>query len=556
MQSVGARREKGHGSQEGKPWPQSREANASSRMSYRFLFQAEHTSKITAIPRSAETLIRLVELRQRMSRQCRVCHRLNPSEATFCFYDGVHLGNGAASAGGSIDFSTWAFPRPFVFPSGESCPTFPQLAIACRKDPHKTHEILRGGFLAHFFGGIGRVDLALAAGAAAKMPDAERAVDDLIGKLPGSPLEQAALAVQPAEVNLGVLPVGSDRRIELTLQNKGDRLLYGKVSGGDCRWLVFEGSGTSEKIFQCFDKTILSVIVVGKRLRAYGQPQSAELAIESNGGNLVVPVRVVVPVQPFPEGVLSGARSPRQVAEKAKIHPKEAAVMLEKGAVARWYEANGWSYPVKGPTATGIAAVQQFFETLGLVRTPKVDLSETAVTLRGQPGERIEYALSAITQEKRAAIAFAVSDRPWLQVGRTQFRGQTATVPLVVEAVPGPTGQTLTARLKVTANGNQHFDVPVTLMVGDGSASQPDPGTTRPAADWRAVPPPVVTPVAPPSPLDALTEAVTAAPPVVSTPPHPPTPFTTWLVRLLPLAIVAAGLLAALVRDLVQRSHG
>ena len=83
--------------------------------------------------------------------------------------------------------------------------------------------------------------------------------------------------------------------------------------------------------------------VVGKRLRAYGPPQKAELSIESNGGNFLLPVEVRVPVKPFPEGILSGAISPRQLAEKAKPHPKEAAVLLENGAVERWYAANGWT---------------------------------------------------------------------------------------------------------------------------------------------------------------------------------------------------------------------
>jgi len=61
---------------------------------------------------------------------------LNPAEAAFCFYDGVPLANGSSTNGAaSIDFSTWAFPRPFVFPSGEKCHNFLQLALACYRHP-------------------------------------------------------------------------------------------------------------------------------------------------------------------------------------------------------------------------------------------------------------------------------------------------------------------------------------------------------------------------------------------------------------------------------------
>ena len=70
---------------------------------------------------------------------------------------------------------------------------------------------------------------------------------------------------------------------------------------------------------------------------------------ESNGGTVEVLVRVVVPVKPFPEGVLSGRSAPVRRRHKAKDAPKEAAVLIESGALARWYESNGWDYPVAAP---------------------------------------------------------------------------------------------------------------------------------------------------------------------------------------------------------------
>ena len=116
-------------------------------------------------------------------------------------------------------------------------------------------------------------------------------------------------------------------------------------------------------------------MVRGQHLRAGAKPLEAQLTIESNGGTAVVVVTAKVPVKPFP-GRCAGRRDDAaQIAEKAKATPKEAAVLFENGAVGRWYKANGWTYPVQGPAASGLAAVQQFFEALGLTPPPKVQLS-------------------------------------------------------------------------------------------------------------------------------------------------------------------------------------
>jgi hypothetical protein len=537
-----------------------------------------------------------------MSHLCRECKRTNPSEAVFCYYDGKPLQGGTgAGDGASINYATWVFPSPFVFPSGENCRNFLQLAVACRRHPEATIEVLQQGFLESFFGSLGRIDLVMVARAAAKAPDHERGLDELLGKLPGSPLAPAQLEAEPLEKNLGMVPVGEDRQFDLLLTNKGDRLCFGKIAVDDCPWLALGETGTAEKLFQFFGTTKVPVRVRGDRLRGYPKTQQGEIIIESNGGNVILPVQISVPIKPFPEGVLSGAMSPRQLAEKAKAHVKEAAVLIENGSVARWYQANGWTYPVQGPTASGQAAVQQLFETLGLVKPPKIELSETTITLRGKPGERVEYVISAIAQEKRAAVAHGASDQPWLTIGKTAFRGQLAAVPLVVESVPGEPGKTLTAQVKITANGNQRFDVPVTLVVLDGPIPQSDPRskpTPAPAtiphvaaqstkpAPVLVMPEPVAvapTPVlvepesAPaefspfadlgaPRPFIARSpEEVTAAPapaaiPAVAAVAVPAAPVAPgersgrWL-RLLPVGIIVIGLLTAIVRDLVSREE-
>ena len=209
----------------------------------------------------------------------------------------------------------------------------------------------------------------------------------------------------------------------------------------------------------------LNVKVVPDRLRAGNKPLEGTLVVETNGGTFTIKVRAEVPVKPFPPGVLGGAKSPRQVAEKAKANPKDAAALFENGDVAAWYKDNGWTYPVQGPSASGIGAVQQFFEALGLTPPPKVGISERKISLKGNPGESLRHSLKVETQEKRPVYAHGTSNQPWLEVSRAKLNGRTANINVSIPAVPNRPGETLTAQLVVQSNGNQRFVVPVTLKI-------------------------------------------------------------------------------------------
>jgi hypothetical protein len=498
-----------------------------------------------------------------MSQTCRDCSRVNPSEAAYCYYDGVQLnGRGDLPAdGSSISFSAWVFPSPFVFPSGEVCRNFPQLARACRKNPQGAGDLLAAGFLESFLGSLGRVDLALAAREAARHPDRERGLDDFLSKLPGTALEPAQLQVEPADIDLGTVQLGEERPFDLVLRNGGDRLVFGKAAADDCPWLVFGDSAASEKLFQFVDQTVIPVRVRADRLRAYTKPQKGEIVLESNGGNLIVTVSVMVPIKPFPEGVLAGAVTPRQLAEKAKASQAPAAALIESGAVARWYEMNGWTYPVQGPNASGLAAIQQLFEALGLVKAPKVELSDPAIALAGRPGERLEQTLTVTTPENRPVYAHAVSDQPWLTVGKAVSRGRSATLPLTIEAVPHEPGKSLRARLKVTANGNKRFEVPLVLAVADAppvgpapraAASHPTAAVSAPAVPTEVSPTPAPVAVAVPAAgVELAVAGVATAAPTAARPSRLTPERRQLLVRLLPVALVVVGILVAIVHDLL-----
>src|SRR5262249_35188219 len=159
--------------------------------------------------------------------------------------------------------------------------------------------------------------------------------------------------------------------------------------------------------------------------------------------------------------VLAGALSPRQVAEKARTNPRDAAVFFENGAVARWYQQNGWDYPVKGPSSSGLGAIQQYFEAHGLARPPKVAISETEVMLQARAGESLRHQLEVRTQEDRSVYALASSNQPWLKVECPTPKGRTAPVFLIVPSVPNQPGEQVHARVNVEANGQQQFVVRV-----------------------------------------------------------------------------------------------
>ena len=129
-----------------------------------------------------------------------------------------------------------------------------------------------------------------------------------------------------------------------------------------------------------------------------------------------------VPVKPFADGVLAGAITPREIAQKAKAAPKEAAALFESGGVARWYIQNGWTYPVQGPSASGIGAVQQYFEALGLTAPPKVEVRESSVFFECEPGGSAFHTLEVAAVEKRPIFASAVSDQLWLKVPQDRPR--------------------------------------------------------------------------------------------------------------------------------------
>jgi hypothetical protein len=509
-----------------------------------------------------------------MPQICPKCHRANPADALYCYEDGFSLG-GRVGACGPVDPGAQPFPHPFVFPDGALCRNFDQLALACYHKGAIAVELIRNGDLANFFAGLGRSDLAKAAREAARQEDKDRTLDQVLGQLPAKTIEPAKLHVETLHVNMGQLTVGKDHRWELRLENQGMRMLSGTIACDDCVWLALgDGGGSPRKVFQFLTGTVIPVHVRGKLLRSAAKPIIGRLTIETNGGAATVVVTAEVPVKPFADGVLAGAITPRQIAEKAKVVPKAAAMLFESGAVARWYIQNGWTYPVQGPSASGIGAVQQYFEALGLTTPPKVEVRESSLFFESKPGGGVFHTLDVAAVEKRPVFASAVSDQLWLKVSKIDLDGRTAHVRLAVDPVPDRPGESLEAKLTVRANGNQRFVVPISLRIlGKPRTAAHNNPTFYPALLVVETTPLVALPAVPFAPETAWT------PPRVATWQNSPPPrkpaildvvplddeyqrlaagpsrsrMRALILPLLPVAFILLGLFVTLVRDLAVR---
>jgi hypothetical protein len=412
-----------------------------------------------------------------MMMTCPKCSRANPQEAVYCYFDGFVLG-GAAAGTGPLAINSLRFPSPFVFMSGRSCLNFDDLAIACHEESKPAADMLKQGFLESFLASIGRIDLSMAAKEAAKFPDSSRGLDELLGKFPSSVLSEARLNLSSQEINLGVLSRTAKREIKITIENGGMRLLFGSITS-DSTWLAIGETGNaSVKNFQTTGELTVPLRVVPEKLRASDKPLVAKLKIDSSGGSSVVLIRAEVPVTPFQLMPLSGALNPRQIASKAKANAKESASLFENGSVAKWYESNGWSYPVQGPSASGVGAIQQFFEALGLTPPPKTFINQTVVNLEGAPGQELVFELTVGTEEKRPVFAHGFADQSWITAKNPKLTGSSAILGFLIPQIPDRPGELLVSKIAVTSNGNQKFLVQVNVQVSGkyvAPRSEPSP---------------------------------------------------------------------------------
>lgn len=428
-----------------------------------------------------------------MATQCPACSKVNPADAVYCYYDGRALGQG--SQDGPLKLGTMPFPMPFSFSNGQGCSNFNQLALACDERWEEARSLLAEGIWPTFFAAIGRLDLMAAAKQAAKEPDQDVGLSQLLERFPADAnvLRPPKLALPAAQEDLGTLEPGKDHKFEVRITNQGMLVLHGTVMT-DCDWLAFgdRNSSSTSKMFQTRNIFTLPVRVLGHKIRAGRKPIEGKIVIDTNGGSIALTVRANVPVREFPKGqyandVLAGAKSPHELAVKAKANPQEAAVLFEQGAVKAWYASNGWTYPIQGTEGTGKGAVQQFFEALGLTKPPKLEISTGRILCKGRPGKKLNKQVIISTKESRAVYAEAWSNQPWIKPVAGKPQGNTLTIPLQIE-VPHQPGETLHADVTLVGNGKQRFVVPVSLaVVAVQTEDESEPEEASRGAPWGLI---------------------------------------------------------------------
>ena len=390
---------------------------------------------------------------------CPRCHRVNPPEARFCFYDGAELAGSGTGNG-----RTGEMGREFVFPTGQRCRTYDDLVKACSNDWQVARDILRQGGLRQFLAGLGRLDLASAADQAAAKEDPDVGLDQLLAQLPTREALGPNLDIKPRRITLGQLKVGDSRQIQLTVVNQGTRLLTGKiqVEGGD--WVRLGPFKLDNMPIKTGKQQAFALHIDTLGLVA-GQHYAAKLTVITNGGAVEVPITLEVAPIPFPHAPLKDVASPRELAARMKDVPKQVGHLLDSGEVQRWFAANGWHYPVEGPTAKGIAAVQQLFEGLGLSKPPPLTISDEDVMLICRPGEVVHGSVFLRTTAKKWVFARLQCDKPWLNLLDPIVSGpQQAQVAFMVAAGDLPRGRQ-EAHLTLIGNGGQKFNVRVRAEV-------------------------------------------------------------------------------------------
>jgi hypothetical protein len=148
-----------------------------------------------------------------------------------------------------------------------------------------------------------------------------------------------------------------------------------------------------------------------------------------------------------------------------KANPRPAIPLLHAGDVARWFEANGWPYPVVGPTAPGMAAVQQLFEGLGLAKPPRVRLTAGEATFATEDDDVLHGQVELIADERKWLHAWAESTVPWLRVTTAHASGpQRVCLEYEIDSAVLPVGRH-EALLRITANSGQQLPLRVRVEV-------------------------------------------------------------------------------------------
>ena len=392
---------------------------------------------------------------------CPRCQHVNPDYASYCFYDGSALHAHQAAV-------VHQLPSEFVFPSGRRCKTFDELAQACQEEWTAARDLLTRGVFAQFFKACNRADLVRAAGDAKAQANPDIALTTFLSALPGTRTQTPKLDLHPRRILLGTMLVGEAKTVPLTITNQAAGMLQGTVSvteGQD--WLSLSDAKPVHEIdVNTVREQVVKLTIKTKGVAA-GQTYGARLTVVTNGGVVEVPLRMDLVAQPYPKAPFQGVRTQRELAEKMRGQPKVAVPVLESGDVQRWFAVNGWTYPVPGTPVKGVGGVQQFFEGMGVSKSPPVELTPKELRLTCKANDTQRASVTLQTAKKKWVYAEIRSDSPWLKPIHAQVAGpQRASIPLEIDTHQwrlGPAARE--GKLTVEANGGQRLTFRVIVEV-------------------------------------------------------------------------------------------
>ncbi len=436
-----------------------------------------------------------------MIQVCPRCQRANPSIAVYCHYDGGVLRPDAAG-------SSRTFPREFVFPSGRRCRTFDDLVGGIYYEWEDSLQLLRDGTFARFLASIGRADLA----SLIRQSQVDAAVDialtHFVQALPAPQVQGPKLGLNPRRLIVGPARVGEQRSITLHVSNEGRGILQGRVTvEPGTTWLKFPHGADAASFPVHAPREQSLIVLVDSTGLVVGQQYASKLVVITNGGIAEIPIRLELTARPFAHAPYQGATTPRELARKMRDQPHPAVPLLQAGEVERWFISNGWTYPIVGEPAKGLAVVQQFFEELGLASVPEIHLAQKEFSLSCRPPEVLKEQFVIRSPARRLVYARATCDAPWLRIATPNVSGQVqAAIEFTIDSSLMPEDRVWETTLRVVANAGQSFQVRVRVEVQGNtqswfrsprtrSAPRAKPTTTKPTPSGLL--PPVPAPAKP-----------------------------------------------------------
>ena len=382
--------------------------------------------------------------------RCPRCLRANPADASFCHHDGIPLDT--LHIPGRDHFH-----REWRFPSGRTCRNLDQLAQGCLAEWVEARNALVRREFAAFFQENNRPDLARLVPPAE--PDAEIALQSMLERLPTQVKAKPALDVVPRRLHLPDIGRGEDRKAILTVVNRGTGLLHGDLAVADAHWLKTNTTRIKARTEQPVEITIDS-----RALPALGS-YFARLQVRTNGGTVEVPVQVDVSVRGVPfQG--SHVSDPQDLAKVMLGRPKAAAKWLAEGYVRKLFDQEGWDFPIRGPLAPSLGAVQQYFEALKLSHVPRVALDAAGFDITCEFPEVVTRAITLSTTSKKWVYAFVESGVLWLKPRELAVAGgRQVDVVFDIDSEMMEPGRTHEGVVQLTVNGGIEHTVLVRVDV-------------------------------------------------------------------------------------------